>query len=167
MARDGLTAPRVEQRGREKISPKNTKKLNKGAVVQAVSNVLTAPIFWNSRNFETERDTPEKHGIKSLGPSEIYQFGLSFLVVSPTISKLRGFEKIRAVSTFETASTPGKNSGRWPYFPDIPRTRGKKEHLSGDPSLSHFTKLGNALAKRRVLILFYLLCVLKYLPLKK
>jgi len=36
--------------------------------VLAVSNVLTAPIFSNSRNFETEGDTPEKHGIKSLDP---------------------------------------------------------------------------------------------------
>jgi len=36
--------------------------------VLAVSNVLTAPIFSNSRNFETEGDTPEKHRIKSLDP---------------------------------------------------------------------------------------------------
>ena len=35
-------------------------------LVLAVSNVLTALIFSNSRNFETERDTPEKHAIKSL-----------------------------------------------------------------------------------------------------
>jgi len=50
--------------------------------VLAVSNVLTAPIFSNSRNFEMKGDTPEKHGIKSLDPKEIYYFGLSFLVVS-------------------------------------------------------------------------------------
>jgi len=37
-------------------------------VVLAVLNVLTAQIFSNSRNFETEGDTPEKHGIKSLDP---------------------------------------------------------------------------------------------------
>jgi len=37
-------------------------------VVLAVSNVLTAQFFSNSRNFETEVDTPEKHGIKSLDP---------------------------------------------------------------------------------------------------
>jgi len=36
--------------------------------VLAVSNVLTAPIFSISRNFEMEGDTPEKHGIKSLDP---------------------------------------------------------------------------------------------------
>jgi len=36
--------------------------------VLAVSNVLTAPIFSNSRNFGMEGDTPEKHGIKSLDP---------------------------------------------------------------------------------------------------
>jgi len=30
---------------------------------------------------------------------------LSFLVVSPSVSKLREFEKIRPVNTFETAST--------------------------------------------------------------
>ena len=36
--------------------------------VLAVSNVLTAPIFSNSRNFEMEEDTPEKHGIKLLDP---------------------------------------------------------------------------------------------------
>jgi len=40
----------------------------KDVVVLAVSNVLTAPIFSNSRNFEMEGDTPEKHGIKSLDP---------------------------------------------------------------------------------------------------
>jgi len=61
--------------------------------------------FSNSRNFETEGDTPEKHGIKSLDPLEIYQFGLSFLVVTSSVSKLREIEKIRAVITFETAST--------------------------------------------------------------
>jgi len=33
---------------------------------------------------------------------------LSFLVVSPSVSKLRGFEKIKAVNTFETASTSPK-----------------------------------------------------------
>jgi len=69
----------------------------------AVSKVLTALIFSNSRNFETEGDTPEKHEIKSLDPEEIYQFGLSFLVVSPSVSKLREFEKIKAANTFETA----------------------------------------------------------------
>ena len=37
-------------------------------MVLAVSNVLTAPIFSNSHNFEMEGDTPEKHGIKSLDP---------------------------------------------------------------------------------------------------
>ena len=37
-------------------------------IVLAVSNVLTALIFSNSRNFETEGDTPEKHGIKSPDP---------------------------------------------------------------------------------------------------
>jgi len=67
---------------------------------------LTAPIFSNSRNFETEGDTPEKHGIKSLDPEEIYQFDSSFLVVSPSVSYIQAFEKIRAVNTFETASTP-------------------------------------------------------------
>ena len=66
---------------------------------------MTAPIFSNSRNFEMEGDTPEKHGIKSLDLKKIYQFGVSFLVVSPSVSKLREFEKIRAVNTFETAST--------------------------------------------------------------
>jgi len=30
---------------------------------------------------------------------------VSFLVVSPSVSKLREFEKIKAVNTFETAST--------------------------------------------------------------
>jgi len=75
-----------------------------GTKVLAVSNVLTAPIFPNSRNFETEGDTEIHHGIKSLDPYETYQFGLNFLV-SSSVSKLREFEKIRAVNTFETAST--------------------------------------------------------------
>jgi len=86
------------------------------ADVLAVSNIyLSLQFFSNTRNFETEGDTPEKHGIKSLDPLEIYQFGLSFLVVSPSVSKLREFEKIRAVNTFETASTPAGtiSSGGW------------------------------------------------------
>ena len=37
-------------------------------LVLAVSNVLTALIFSNSRSFETEGDTLKKHGIKSLDP---------------------------------------------------------------------------------------------------
>jgi len=41
---------------------------NTALYVLAVSNVLTAPIFSNSRNFEMEGDTLEKHGIKSLDP---------------------------------------------------------------------------------------------------
>jgi len=86
------------------------------SVVLAVSNVLTAPIFSNSRNFEMEGDTPEKHGIKSLDPSEIYQCGLSFLVVSPSISKLREFVKIRAVNRFETASTRVQENDSRPKY---------------------------------------------------
>ena len=39
-----------------------------GVVLAVSKNVLTAPIFSNSRNFEMEGDTPEKHGIKSLDP---------------------------------------------------------------------------------------------------
>ena len=79
--------------------------INNVLYVLAVSNVLTALIFSNSRNSETEGDTPEKNEIKSIDPEEIYQFGLSFLVVSPSVSKVREFEKIKAVNTFETAST--------------------------------------------------------------
>jgi len=43
---------------------------------------------------------------------------LSFLVVSPSVSKLREFEKIKAVNTFETASTskPDSSSSSWPVF---------------------------------------------------
>ena len=79
-------------------------------MVLAVSSVLTALIFSNSRNFETDGDTPEKHVIKPLDPLEMYQFGLSFLVVSPSVSKLREFEKIKVVNTFETASTLAKKT---------------------------------------------------------
>jgi len=50
---------------------KSTKRLYE---VPAVSKVLIAPIFWNLRNFETERDTSENYGIKSLDLYEIYQF---------------------------------------------------------------------------------------------
>ena len=39
---------------------------------------LTAPIFLNLRNFETEGDTSEKHEMKSLDLQDIYQFDLFF-----------------------------------------------------------------------------------------
>jgi len=45
-------------------------------------------IFFNVHNFKTERDTSEKHEIKSLDLREIYHFNLSFLVVSRFVSKL-------------------------------------------------------------------------------
>ena len=58
----------------------------------AVKKVLRAPIFLNFRSFETERYTSEKHGIKSLDLQEIYEFDLSFFIVSRFVRKLRKFK---------------------------------------------------------------------------
>jgi len=72
--------------------------------VLAVSKVLTDPIFSNLLNFETERDTSEKHGTKS--PNfflEMYQFDLSYFVVYLSVLKLQRFVKVRAINTFEAA----------------------------------------------------------------
>jgi len=57
--------------------------------------------FLNLRKIETERDTSEKH---ALDLQEIYQFNLSFFVVSPLVPKLPRIKKIGAVNTFLTAS---------------------------------------------------------------
>jgi len=56
--------------------------------------VLTAPIFSNLRNFERERDTLEKHDMKSLDLQKIYQFDLGYFVVSRFVPKFRRFEKL-------------------------------------------------------------------------
>jgi len=61
-------------------------------------------MFLNVRNFETERDTSEEHGIKSLDLQEIYQFDLPIFVVSRFVQKLPRFRKLGAVNTFLTAS---------------------------------------------------------------
>jgi len=73
--------------------------------VLAVKREITAPIFLNLQNFETERDRSEKHEIKSLDLQEISQFDLCFIVVSSFVAKLREFKKIGTVNTFLTAST--------------------------------------------------------------
>jgi len=67
--------------------------------VLGVSKVLTAPFFSNPHNFETKRDTSEKHGIKLLHLQEIYPFDLSFSVVPRSVSKLQRFEKFGAINT--------------------------------------------------------------------
>jgi len=61
--------------------------------------------FLNLRNFETERDTSEKHRIKSLDLQEIYQFDHSSFVVSRFVPQLPRFKKKVAVNTFLTDST--------------------------------------------------------------
>ena len=53
---------------------------SKPKVVLAVKKVLTAQTFVNLPNFETERDTSEKHEIKLLNLQEIYQFDLIFFL---------------------------------------------------------------------------------------
>jgi len=68
------------------------------AMVLAVSKVLIAPIFSNSRNFETEGNTPEKHGIKSLDFQEIYHFNFSVFVLIRSVSKLQRLEIVRALN---------------------------------------------------------------------
>jgi len=73
--------------------------------VLSVSKVLIVLIFLNHRNFETEVDMPEKRGIKSLDPQEIWQCDLGFFVVSLSVPKLRRFQIDEAINTFETAST--------------------------------------------------------------
>jgi len=55
---------------------------------------LTAPIFVNIRNFETQRDATKQHEIKSLDFQEIYQFDLSFFVVSLFVPKYRSLFKL-------------------------------------------------------------------------
>jgi len=51
------------------------------ALVLAINKVLTAPFFLkNLRNFETKRDTSEKHGMKSLDLLKIYQSELFYLI---------------------------------------------------------------------------------------
>jgi len=64
---------------------------------------LTAPIFSNHLNFETESDMSEKHDIESLDLQTIYECDLSFLVASRFVPKLPKFEKIGAVKTFLTS----------------------------------------------------------------
>ena len=61
--------------------------------VPSVNYVLRAPIFLNFCNFGTKRDTQEKHEIKSFDLQEIYEFDLSFIVVSRFVPKLRRFGK--------------------------------------------------------------------------
>jgi len=46
--------------------------------------------------------------MKSLDLYEIYQFDSIFFVVSRFVTKLQMFEKVRAINTFETASTKVK-----------------------------------------------------------
>jgi len=67
--------------------------------VPAVNKVLRGPNFLHVRNFETERYTQEKHEIKSFDLQEIYEFDLSFFVVSRFVPKLRKFKKIGARNT--------------------------------------------------------------------
>jgi len=74
-------------------------------MVLAVKKV-TAPIFFNLRTCETEKDTSEKHEKKSLDRQEVHQFDLSLFDVSCIRDrKLRMFKINRAVNTFLTAST--------------------------------------------------------------
>jgi len=53
--------------------------------------------FLNLRNFETEVDMPEKHGIKSLDPQEIYQHDSGFLVDLFPVQSDRGLKKERSI----------------------------------------------------------------------
>ena len=68
-------------------------------MVPSVNKVLRAPFFLHLRNFETERYTQEKHQIKSFDLQEIYEFYLSFFVLSRFVPKLRKFKKIGARNT--------------------------------------------------------------------
>jgi len=67
--------------------------------VPSVNKVLRAPICLHLRNFETERYTQEKHQIKSFDLKEIYEFDVSFFVVSRFVPKLRKIKKIGARNT--------------------------------------------------------------------
>jgi len=61
--------------------------------VLAVLKVLIAQFFSILRNFETGRDSFEKHRTKSLDLQEIYEFDPRVFVVSPTVLKLQSFFK--------------------------------------------------------------------------
>ena len=49
--------------------------------------------FLNLRNFETDRDTSEKHEIKLLDLQEIYQFDRAFLSYLVSFQSYGGFKK--------------------------------------------------------------------------
>jgi len=73
--------------------------------------------FLNLRNFETEGNTSEKHQVKSLDLQEIYQFDISFFVVSCFIPMLPRFKILeRSVGpTFMTASTNIQCTGSYSF----------------------------------------------------
>ena len=70
---------------------------NTGLIVLSVSKVFIASIFYNHRNFETERDKADILKIKSLDLKEIYQFHLSVFVVTLSVPNIRRFEIERSI----------------------------------------------------------------------
>jgi len=69
-------------------------------VFVVVLAVKTAPFCLNLRNFETERDTSDKHGIKSLDLQDLYQYDPCCFVVSRFVPKLRRLKKNRSGQYF-------------------------------------------------------------------
>ena len=68
--------------------------LSNPTLVLAVSKVLIAPIFWDLRNFETEADSPEKHGIKWQDLRKICQNDSGFFVNFFPVQSYRCLKKL-------------------------------------------------------------------------